>query len=165
MNNKINSLGPIIDENSRVLILGSIPGKQSLEKQEYYGNDRNAFWKIIYSLYDRHIESGYGKRLIFAREKKIALWDVIETCSREGSLDTNIKNEKVNDFENLFEKYPNIRKIFFNGTKAHDVFKKRIGFERFKNIEFEKLTSTSPANTIAFGKKLELWKVILEHSK
>lgn len=161
MNDKINSLLPIVNESSKILILGSIPGKQSLEKQEYYGNSRNAFWKIIFSLYDKEIESEYDKKVEFLKEKHIAIWDVIASCNREGSLDSNITNEETNDFESLFKKYPNIKHVFFNGTKAYDVFKKRIGFKLLENIEFEKLTSTSPANTISFEKKLELWNIIV----
>lgn len=162
MNNEINSLGAIIDKDSKVLILGSIPGKQSLEKQEYYGNNRNAFWKIIYSLYNSEYDSGFGydEKIKFLKEKNIAVWDVIESCNREGSLDTNIKNEEVNDFEGLFKEYPNIKNVFFNGGKAYDVFKKRIGFEKFQDVEFEKLTSTSPANTITFERKLDMWRVV-----
>lgn len=158
--NKINSLAPIINKDSKVLILGSIPGKKSLDKQEYYGNDRNAFWKIIYTLYDTELEEDYDKKIDFIQSKNIALWDVIENCNREGSLDTNIKNEKPNDFEKLFKDYPKIKHVFFNGGKAADVFKKRVGFDISKDIEYEKLTSTSPANTIKFEKKLDLWKVV-----
>ena len=157
---KINSLSPIITKNSKVLILGSIPGAKSLEKQEYYGNSRNAFWRIIYSLYDKELEENYNEKISFLKSKDIALWDVIENCSREGSLDSNIKNENPNDFERLFKKYPNIKYVFFNGGKAYDVFKKRIGFEKFEYIKFEKLTSTSPANTIRYEKKLEMWNVV-----
>ena len=162
MNNPIKSLEPVVDSNAKILILGSIPGKQSLEKQEYYGNPRNAFWKIIYSLHKKYIEDDYDRKIKFIKENNIALWDVIRNCNREGSLDSNIKNEQPNDFENLFNHYPNIECVFFNGAKAHDVFKKQVGFDRFEMIRFEKLTSTSPANTIKFEKKLEQWKIIKE---
>lgn len=158
--NKINSLAPIINKNSKVLILGSIPGKQLLDKQEYYGNNRNAFWKIIYTLYHAELEEDYDKKIEFIQSKNIALWDVIENCNREGSLDSNIKNENPNDFKPLFKQYPNLRYVFFNGGKAEDVFKKRVGFDLTEDIKYEKLTSTSPANTIKFERKLELWGVI-----
>ncbi len=160
MNSSIESLGPIVDNNSKILILGSIPGKQSLEKQEYYGNSRNAFWKIIYSLYETDIEDDYDKKIKFVKEKNIALWDVIKNCSREGSLDSNIKNEEPNNFVNLIRRYPNIECVFFNGAKAHDVFKKQLGFDKFSMIKFEKLTSTSPANAIKFERKIEQWQSI-----
>lgn len=157
---KINSLEPIADENSKILILGSIPGRQSLEKQQYYGNNRNAFWKIIYTLFDGEYQEDYHEKIRFAKKYNIALWDVIENCNREGSLDSNIKNENPNDFESFFKQYPNIKHVFFNGAKAYDVFKKKVGFDSFKNITFEKLTSTSPANTITFVKKLKEWEKI-----
>lgn len=162
MNSSIKSLEPIVDSNSKILILGSIPGKQSLEKQEYYGNARNAFWKIIYSLHEAEMEDDYDKRVEFIKQNNIALWDVIKNCNREGSLDTNIKNEQANDFANFFKDYPNIECVFFNGAKSHDVFKKKIGFDQFESLRFEKLTSTSPANTIKFEHKLEQWKMIKE---
>lgn len=160
MDNLIESLAPIINSKAKILILGSIPGKQSLEKQEYYGNSRNAFWKIIYSIHDKELEDSYDKKIKFAQEKNIALWDVIRNCNRKGSLDSNIKGEQPNDFEKLFKQYPNIKCVFFNGSKAHDVFKKHVGFDKFKTIKFEKLTSTSPANTIKYEKKLNQWQTI-----
>lgn len=158
--NKIDSLSPIADKNSKILILGSIPGKQSLEKQQYYGNNRNAFWKIIYTLFGGEYKDEYEEKIKFAKKNNIALWDVIENCNREDSLDSNIKNENPNDFESFLKQYPNIKHVFFNGAKAYDVFKKKVGFDRFKHITFEKLTSTSPANTISFDRKLEEWKKI-----
>lgn len=160
MKSIINSLAPVIDKNSKILILGSIPGKQSLDKQEYYGNNRNAFWKMIYTLYDQVLQDHYRSKIEFIKSKNIALWDVIENCSRKGSLDSNIKDEKPNDFETFFSNYPNLKYVFFNGGKAYDVFKKRVGFNISEDIKFEKLTSTSPANTISFEEKLEAWRVI-----
>lgn len=162
MKNSIKSLEAIVDINSKVLILGSIPGKQSLDKQEYYGNGRNAFWKIIYSLFKTEIDDDYDKRIEFIKQNNIALWDVIKNCDRKGSLDSNIKNERPNDFVSLFKDYPNIKCVFFNGAKSFDVFKKQVGFDQFQTINFEKLTSTSPANTIRFENKLDQWKIIKE---
>lgn len=158
---EINSLLPIIDENARILILGSIPGQESLRKQEYYANPRNHFWKILFSLINIPLPLDYSQRVILIKKQRIALWDVIETCSRQGSLDSNIKNENPNDFRWLFSKYPSINSVFFNGAKAYEVFRKKVGFEKFVHINFEKLPSTSPANTQAYDKKLEEWKKII----
>ena len=71
-----------------------MPGEESLRKQEYYGHPRNQFWRIIYALFDVPLEDNYEKKLMFLKSKGIALWDVIESCWREGSLDSNIRNEK-----------------------------------------------------------------------
>lgn len=163
MNNKIESFAPIIDNNTKILILGSIPGKQSLEKQEYYANPRNTFWKILFSLHNENIEEEYNKKTEFLKEKRIGLWDVIKHCHREGSLDSNIKNEEPNDFTTLFKEYPNIEYVLFNGAKAYDVFRKRVGFDISDKITFNKLTSTSPANTITFERKMNEWKIIKEY--
>ncbi len=160
--NSIKSLAPIIDENAKILILGSIPGKQSLEKQEYYGNARNAFWKLMFEIHHTEHIDDYQRRVEFLNENNIAVWDVIESCDRKGSLDSNIKDEKPNNFEQLFANHPNIKHVFFNGAKAFDVFKKKIGFDISDSISFTKLTSTSPANTITFDLKLEQWKVIVD---
>jgi hypoxanthine-DNA glycosylase len=159
--NEINSLSPIIDEYAHILILGSIPGQESLRKQQYYGNPRNHFWKIVFNLIGLPLPEEYSQRVTLIKKHGIALWDVIESCSRHGSLDSNIKNENPNDFSWLFSEYPSISSVCFNGAKAYEVFKKKIGFEKFDCINFKKLPSTSPANTQAYDKKLEEWKKIL----
>ena len=82
MNNKIESFAPIIDNNTKILILGSIPGKQSLEKQEYYANPRNTFWKILFSLHNENIEETFQVKSIFYKEpltekKQLIPYDVL----------------------------------------------------------------------------------------
>lgn len=156
-NNMLNSFKPIVDEGSRILILGSMPGVESLRLQQYYANPRNQFWKLIYSIFDSEPHQAYEKRVSFIKEKRIALWDVIETCYRDGSLDSAIKGERVNDFKGLFAACPNIKGVLFNGGKAYETFKKWIGFEMFPNLRFLKLTSSSPANTRKFEEKLREW--------
>lgn len=156
----INSFDPIIDKSCRVLILGSVPSVKSLEINQYYGNPRNQFWKIVYELFEEKYQEEYEERKKFLLKHNIALWDVIKGCDREGSLDTAIKNEKANNFEELINEYQNIDTIIFNGGKAHDTFKKLVGFEQFKNIKFYKLPSTSPAHTISFDKKIDKWSIL-----
>ena len=160
-NDKINSLLPIVDENVRILILGSIPGQESLRKQEYYANPRNHFWKILFDLIGSKAPKQYSQRILLIKKQGIGLWDVIKSCQRQGSLDSNIKHENPNDFNTFFSKYPNIKSVFFNGAKAYEVFKKKIGFDLLLGINFEKLPSTSPANTQTYDKKLEQWKKIM----
>lgn len=156
----VRSFQPIVDERSRVLILGSMPGVESLRLQEYYANPRNQFWKIIYALFDLEPCEAYEERVSFIKSKGIALWDVIENCYREGSLDANIREEKTNKLSSLFKAYPSIRVVIFNGGKAFETYKKLIGFSAIPNLTFQKLSSSSPANTKKYGEKLREWSVI-----
>ncbi len=158
-----NILPPVIDLSTKVLIVGSMPGKQSLEKQQYYGNARNHFWPIIAEILGQEIPENYTKRLHLLLENHIGLWDTIESCEREGSLDAAIRNEKPNDFKTLFERYPDIQLVLFNGSKAFEVFKKHIGFEILSNRRYQKMPSTSPIpgkNIKSFEEKLTDWRVM-----
>lgn len=156
----LRSFQPIVDDQSRVLILGSMPGVESLRLQQYYANPRNQFWKIIFALFDLEPFEDYNERILFLKKKQIALWDVIEMCSREGSLDSKIREEQVNDFSHLFKEYSNIKAVMFNGGKAFETYKKWIGFSTTEDVMFHKLTSTSPANTKKYDEKLTEWRII-----
>lgn len=156
----LSSFQPIIDERSRVLILGSMPGVESLEKQQYYANPRNQFWKIMYFLFAEEPDQNYEEKVSFIKSKEIALWDVIENCYREGSLDSNIREEHANDVKGLIKAYPNIETVMFNGAKAYDIYEKRIGFDAKSNLTFQRLTSSSPANTKRYEEKLREWSII-----
>lgn len=158
--NLLTSFQSIIDERSRILILGSMPGVESLRLQQYYANPRNQFWKIIYGIFDAGPGQAYEERISFIKSKNIALWDVIENCYREGSLDSKIREEQVNDFRGLYNAYPNVKTILFNGGKAYETYKKWIGFGMPSDITFQKLTSSSPANTKRYEEKLREWSVI-----
>jgi TDG/mug DNA glycosylase family protein len=158
----ISSFEPIIDKECKIMILGTMPGVKSLEKQEYYGHERNAFWKIIYSLFRNELTNDYSHKKSFLLQHNIALWDVLNACYREGSSDSNIKNPIPNDFNNLFKHYPNIKAIYFNGEPAEKLFKRFVSKTLGDiNILSYRLPSTSPANTIKFERKLEQWEKIL----
>jgi len=158
----ISSFEPIIDKDCKILILGTMPGVKSLEKQEYYGHERNAFWKIIYSLFQNELKSEYSQKKAFLLEHNIALWDVLKSCYREGSSDSNIKNPIPNDFGELFKQYPNIKAIYFNGEPAEKLYKRFVS-KALGDIKIllYRLPSTSPANAIKFEQKYEQWKQIL----
>lgn len=160
MEERIYGLAPIANEESRILILGSMPGEQSLNIQQYYGHRRNHFWKILQELFNEEIEDNYESKVNFLLRNKIALWDVIGSCKRQGSLDADITDEVANDLTSFFEKYPKIKFVAFNGDKAYKTFKKHIGFKSYEHIEFVKLTSTSPANVNRFEEKVENWRII-----
>ena len=155
---KIRSFNPIINENCTVLILGSMPGAESLRKEEYYGYPQNSFWRIMFALLGHGETDDYGEKKKMLLENKIALWDVIESCERQGSLDSAIKKIRPNDFEGLYKKYPNIKHVFFNGAKAHDAYQRYIGLDKDKS--FVRLPSTSPAHAVGFEKKLSAWRKI-----
>ncbi|TQM22422.1 DNA-deoxyinosine glycosylase [Chryseobacterium aquifrigidense] len=160
MQNRISSFSPIIDSQSEILILGSIPGVKSLEKQQYYGHPQNKFWKIIFELLNEDFTDDYIQRIETIKKHHIALWDVIDSCERKGSLDSEIRNEEANQIEELLEEHPNIKAIFCNGGKSYKNLLKLLG-KNYK-LPIFLLPSTSPLHTVSFEKKLEEWKKVLE---
>lgn len=147
--NKCLSFQPQINEQSRILILGSMPGVKSLEEQQYYAHPQNRFWKIIGLLTDNKglEKTDYKNKIEVILNNNFALWDVIKQCSREGSLDSAIQNETPNNIQKLLEKFPNIKIICLNGNKAYSAFKKYFP-ELLTNprLKIYKMPSTSPAN-------------------
>lgn len=157
----INSFTPYINSETKILVLGTMPGIASLEKQEYYAHPRNHFWKIMYTLLSEiPIDENFENKIKLLQNHHIGLWDVLENCERKGSLDVNIKNQKENDIESLLKKYPGIKKIVFNGKESHKYFFKKFG--QIKGITYYVMPSTSPANTMSFDKKLEYWSDFLK---
>lgn len=152
-----------MNHETRVLIVGSMPGVQSLQKAQYYGNPRNHFWGIIAALTNEDVSDVYDERLALLQRHHIGLWDAIASCERKGSLDAAIKEEVPNDFAQLFDDYPQIEAVFFNGGKAFTVFKKHIGVDVLKGRYYEQLPSTSPIpgkNIKTFEQKIDAWRVI-----
>lgn len=156
--NRISSFAPIVSEDSKILILGSVPGVKSLEMQEYYAHPQNQFWKIIFHLFNENLPSDYVEKLEFLKRKNIALWDVIDTCERKGSLDSEIRNEEANDIQQLLQNYPSIKAIFCNGQKSFKNLQKIMGKE--SEIPIFVLPSTSPLHTISFEKKIKEWEIL-----
>ncbi|CAM4521150.1 TDG/mug DNA glycosylase family protein [Paenibacillus endophyticus] len=146
---RIYSFPPVIDERARVLILGTAPSVKSLEHQQFYGHPQNFMWRIIYRLFNNSdMDPVYENRLAFLKEHRLALWDVIESCEREGSLDVNIRAEVPQKLPELVADYPELRCFAFNGAKAYDTFHKFYrGHESFKQITLLKLPSSSPIPT------------------
>ena len=156
------SFKPSIDNNSKILILGSMPGVKSLTEQQYYAHPKNRFWKImgIICNISKLQECNYETKLKILLNNNIALWDTIKTCKREGSLDSDIQNEKPNDIRKLLKKYPNIKTICLNGNKSYSAFKKY--FPDLSEKYFcRKMPSTRPANSrYSLDKLVEEWKLI-----
>ena len=148
---------PIVEDNSTLLILGTMPGEKSLELQQYYGNRGNHFWKIMFAVFNKPLVTDYNERIQLLKEHNIALWDVLQYCEREGSLDSNIKNEKPNNFENFYKMYPAIKYVFFSSKNAAAYYDRYVG--RKKHIAYETLPSPSGANaTKTFEQKLQIWR-------
>ncbi|MBE6156074.1 MAG: DNA-deoxyinosine glycosylase [Firmicutes bacterium] len=155
-------LKPIIDKNSRTLILGSLPGNQSILNQKYYDNKTNHFWKLISFVFEnRYIDFiDYNDKLKFLEKHHIALWDVIKCADREGSLDSNIKNEEYNDLKNLLTN-SHIKRIYVNGRKAENSLKKYLKINNLK-IDYKYLPSSSSLNAkYSVSEKAKEWKKIM----
>lgn len=157
----VEGFDPIIDHAARVLILGSMPSIESLRKKEYYANPRNQFWKIIYSIFDSVLAIAYAERVSSMQEKRIALWDVIKRCDREGSSDSKITMVCVNDFISLLATYPEVKYICFNGQKAFDTFRKEVKLNTSSKVILRMLPSSSPANArMSIDTKIRKWALI-----
>jgi hypoxanthine-DNA glycosylase len=152
----VHSFPYFVNSNTEILILGTMPGLVSLAKQEYYANPRNHFWKIMFTLFNAMpISEVFEEKVQFLLSNKIGLWDVLRNCERKGSLDIHIKNQNENDFETLFNEFPTITKIIFNGKESHKYFLKKFG--QIEGITYFVMPSTSPANTMSFDNKLKIW--------
>jgi double-stranded uracil-DNA glycosylase len=157
---------PIARKDARVLILGSMPGEESLRRKEYYANPRNSFWRIMATLLGFDPELKYKDKIIILKENKIALWDVMRACERNGSLDTNIESSTIieNDFEDFYSRFQGVRNVFFNGAKAeHEYHKKVLPVlsSITYRIKYQRLSSTSPALArLSHNDKLREWSVI-----
>ena len=154
----------ITDPNTQVIILGTMPGGESLRKRQYYANRQNQFWKLMGALFDAGSGLRYPERLRKLRAAGIGLWDVLRHCDRETSLDADIKRPEPNNFRRLFRACPRIHTIFFNGTKAESLYRKLVlpGLpEEWSSIRYVGLPSTSPANTsMSFKEKKRRWMAV-----
>lgn len=156
----INSFAPIVNSETKILILGTIPGVASLAKQEYYGHPRNYFWTILFQLLNiTPVPDVFEEKVKTLQNQNIGLWDVLKNCQRQGSLDIHIKKPLENDFEGLLKQFPSINKIVFNGKESHKYFFKKFG--QIQGIIYYVMPSTSPANTMSLDKKIELWAQFL----
>jgi hypoxanthine-DNA glycosylase len=154
---------PVAEDDARVLILGSFPSAQSLAARQYYANPRNAFWPIASELFGFEVTAPYDSRLASLRSHGVALWDVLLKCRRIGSSDAAIdaKGLVVNNFAELFAHYPSIVRVYFNGAKAADLYR-RLAHpgERTASLQYQRLPSTSPAHVMRPGAKRDAWRPI-----
>ncbi|MBI3374316.1 MAG: DNA-deoxyinosine glycosylase [Betaproteobacteria bacterium] len=162
---RIYSFEPIEDRNAEVLILGSMPGRASLMAGQYYAHAQNAFWRIISELLHLDAGASYRMRVQALISARIALWDVLHSCSREGSLDSRIEpgTQTANDFPAFFRSHRKIARVFFNGATAEHVFRRQVlrGLNGV-SASYARLPSTSPAYAaVSFADKLGAWRAIL----
>lgn len=156
-------LSPIAGPGARILILGSLPGQRSLKDGEYYANPRNAFWSIMQAL--AGVSGDYPTRCRQLIAAGIAVWDVLHSSVRPGSLDADIRTESAvaNDFQAFFIAHPGVRWVGLNGRKAEALYRRLVlpGLDS-PSPTLLSLPSTSPAHAaMSFDKKLEIWRSML----
>lgn len=161
-NHRIIGFPPIVSDNARVLIFGTMPGVDSLARNEYYAKVNNQFWHIMESICGISKNENYAERIARLKDKGIAIWDVLQTCERQGSLDENITDVKPNDFNMFFSIYLTIKAVFFNGEKArtyYEVYVQPRLIGKPSTLSLITLPSTSPANTKqTLIQKITIWQ-------
>jgi hypoxanthine-DNA glycosylase len=154
------SFAPVVDVNTRILILGSLPGDASLAQQQYYAHPQNRFWHLLSELISVNlVEQEYLLRLRTLLEHHIGLWDVVAHAKRRGSLDSQIRERDDNDLLSLISTLPRLHTIAFNGATAGKIGLKILG-EQQTHYRILHLPSSSPAHTLAYTLKLNSWQII-----
>ena len=157
-----SSFGMVADRNSRVLILGSLPGEVSLEKAEYYAHPQNAFWRLMEAVIGVPLVGrDYPVRLAILTAAGLALWDVVRAAERKGSLDGAIRNHTGNDLAEAIATLPALRAIAFNGLRASGIGRRLLPTDRGPNLLT--LPSSSPAYTAPFQEKRTRWLVLRDY--
>jgi hypoxanthine-DNA glycosylase len=157
---------PVATRDARVLVLGTLPGPESLRQQQYYALPRNAFWRIMGDLFGAGADVPYSRRLRVLKQSRVALWDVCASAYRSGALDAAIRPESVvaNDFARFFLSHPRIHLVCFNGQTAAELYRRRVlpGLPApLQGMRREILPSTSPAYAaMSYERKLERWEVV-----
>lgn len=162
---RVRSFEPIEHTKAEVLVLGSMPGRASLAVGQYYAHPQNSFWRIAGDLLRFDPVSPYEKKIQALKAARIALWDVLRSCTRDGSLDASIENDSqiANDFRKFLRTHKKIMRVFFNGAKAEACFRRHVLPEiDAPFMTYVRLPSTSPANaSMSFERKLRAWRAIL----
>ena len=156
---------PVADSNAELLILGSMPGQASLVASQYYANRRNTFWRIMAQLLEFDLDASYEARLHELKAAHIALWDVLQSCTRVGSLDARIAADSIaaNDFRRFFHAHDKIHAVVFNGAKAESVYRQYVlPTVSSVPVSYSRLPSTSPAYaSLSYEQKLQAWQTAL----
>ena len=155
---RLSGLAPVIEQNTRLVVLGSFPGVASLAAQQYYGHPRNHFWPILSALWGRDLVAmPYAERLAEVRARGLGIWDVYAACLREGSLDTSIREAQLNDLASLKRLAPALEAVAHNGGESARAMR----HTRELGVAVHRLPSTSPANASwSFDRKLTAWREV-----
>lgn len=158
----VRSFAPLATPAARILILGSMPGQASLSAGQYYAHPHNAFWRIMGELVGAGPDKPYAERVAILGAHGVAVWDVLQSCVRPGSLDADIRDEAPNDFAGFFARVPKLTHIGLNGGKAASSFKRHAAGHCPAGVAVTVLPSTSPAHAArSFAEKLALWRAAL----
>ena len=152
------SFEPVLAPEARVMIVGSMPSVKSLADAQYYAHPRNAFWPILFDIWGVVPHNDYERKKAMLRAHGVALWDAAACCKREGSLDSSMREVVYNDFSRVYAQCPHIGTVLCNGGTAFSLFMKS-GFAGERRVI--RMPSTSPAYTMAYARKLTIWKETL----
>jgi hypoxanthine-DNA glycosylase len=161
MGELLHGLDPLTGGTPRTLILGNMPSVMSLASGQYYGNPRNAFWPIIADILGFDAAAPYQQRVSQLVGHEIAVWDVLRSCRRAGSLDSAVERDSMvpNDFGAFLRDRPRIDLLLFNGAAAEANYHRLVRGARA--VRSLRLPSTSPAHTMRFADKLAVWRTAL----
>lgn len=167
---QLQAFPPLLGKRPTCLVLGSMPSVVSLQQQQYYAHPRNAFWPIMGSVFGFDAQAAYPARVKNLVANGVAVWDVLQSCQRSGSLDSAIQrdSEIANDFDNLFMQQTSIKQVFFNGQAATKIFNRHCSeiIKNFQSIGWQTLPSTSPAYASkSFEEKRQIWQQHLLSNK
>lgn len=162
---RVQSFAPIARPDARILILGSMPGAASLAAGQYYAHERNAFWPVMSALLGFDAAAPYPERVGALQAAHVAVWDVLQACTRPGSLDSRIAKDAqiMNDFVGFLDSHPQIAAVFFNGSAAENCFRRQVlPSLGDRSLSYVRLPSTSPAHAaLSVAQKREAWRAIL----
>lgn len=165
----VHSFDPLSRHDATRLILGSMPGKASLAVGQYYAHPQNAFWRLMAAMLEWPAALDYQTRCERLTAQRIAVWDVLKTCTRSSSLDSDIDPASIviNDFVSFLEQHPQIDRVYFNGGTAERIWHRHIVPvlpATTRSLETLRLPSTSPAHaSLPFAQKLQHWSVLKHH--
>ena len=158
----LHGFPPIARTDATILVLGTMPGKASLQARQYYAHGRNSFWKLVAAILGFEVSSPYDERVASLIAARIAVWDVLKRCTRESGLDSDIDDPVPNNFAEFFKTHRQIDQVCFNGRKAENLYKTHVLESIATPFDYRRLPSTSPANaSLSFENKLAAWSAAL----
>ena len=153
---RIYGFEPVYRSDARLLILGSMPSVESLHQSFYYAHPRNCFWPMMAQILGEANPQDIEEKKRMLIRHRIALWDTVHSCLREGSLDSAIRSAQPNDFEFLYQNCPQIHHVIFNGAAAQQLYQRLVSRQDGRFV-FSRMPSTSPAYTLKYENKLAAW--------